>query len=526
MENTSSLQNPPSRLTILGIQQSKLVRIVLSAVVALVPVVAALLVVNLHVRGDLSKFVPYGYDEVLNWHQVLTFKEAGFQGGYYTLYERPAPAQFTHFYTYGPPYPMLYGLVGKVIGWEHHSVLIVNSLLLTAALFFFCLFILKDKRQLVVTAILLLVFWPGLTFLFSTMQESMHQAIGIVAAGIFYVVISRRGRIPLRLNLIFTAFLTLAAITRLSWLVLMVPYFWFISRPRRRLLSMLRCLLLCGVIMIVTLLIGALGNNSVMSVLGALTIGVNKGSILPALEAVGGYFYGNLVSYLNFSKDSLDVLQTIEVVAMIIGAASLSVVLKRRGNRESISLAEANFHAFNLGAIVFASLLLYIIGTGGDYRVIAAHLLLSSLLLIAFRRYRVAAALIAANLLFLPQFLTNYSAYMADHLSTNQAELADYTRLAHQSIQYDASASSPWCNTLLFTKDQYDQRLTAFPGGIGLSTLFNTLEPGVPFKSRYLLMNEEAYAEFRQRPAAPTLQFIARLSPDSNLYLNQQADCG
>ena len=56
-------------------------------------------------------------DEIYYWHQIATFKRAGFNGGYYTYQEVPAP-NLSHFGTHGPMFPMIYGVLGYLVGWH------------------------------------------------------------------------------------------------------------------------------------------------------------------------------------------------------------------------------------------------------------------------------------------------------------------------------------------------------------------------------------------------------------------------
>src|SRR5262245_18008308 len=68
--------------------------------------------------ASLSDYVPLSSDEVLFWHQIDTFRVAGFNGGYYTIDEVPPTASFTHFYTKGPVFPALYGTAARITGWQ------------------------------------------------------------------------------------------------------------------------------------------------------------------------------------------------------------------------------------------------------------------------------------------------------------------------------------------------------------------------------------------------------------------------
>lgn len=93
------------------------IRILAAALAALAPLAATLALARLHLGADITQFVPYFNDEVGYWHQVLTFKTAGFNGGYYSLNEWPPMASFLRYDTFGPWYPMLYGAAAALVAF-------------------------------------------------------------------------------------------------------------------------------------------------------------------------------------------------------------------------------------------------------------------------------------------------------------------------------------------------------------------------------------------------------------------------
>src|SRR5262245_38029134 len=132
--------------------RSQLPLLVLSALVVSLPVLETLFLLR-GIGGSLQTFVPtYSgvYNDALGyWRTVLTFSQVGFQGGYYTFNELPAPASFTHFYVYGPMYPLIYGTLGRVFGWYPVTGVIINLGLVSAAIVGFITLTRPDKRQLI-----------------------------------------------------------------------------------------------------------------------------------------------------------------------------------------------------------------------------------------------------------------------------------------------------------------------------------------------------------------------------------------
>src|SRR5574339_442780 len=133
----------------------------------------------------LSAYRPLINDEVVFWHQALTFSHAGFSGGYYTLNEATNPSGFTPFGPHGAGFPVLLGLFGALLGWHRHDVLVLNLLAIGAAGCMWVLCTTLTTGRLLTSAVLLLTFWPMVFWAASGMQEGLHQAAAIGFAALF-----------------------------------------------------------------------------------------------------------------------------------------------------------------------------------------------------------------------------------------------------------------------------------------------------------------------------------------------------
>ncbi|MFZ2879145.1 MAG: hypothetical protein WA009_06365, partial [Phototrophicaceae bacterium] len=67
--------------------RSRLVLIVLTLCVALVPAIMAAALLRQYNQATLFDLIPAQSDEIMFWRQSATFAEVGFAGGYYTAYE-------------------------------------------------------------------------------------------------------------------------------------------------------------------------------------------------------------------------------------------------------------------------------------------------------------------------------------------------------------------------------------------------------------------------------------------------------
>ena len=85
--------------------------------------------------------------------------------------------------------------------------------------------------------------------------------------------------------------------------------------------------------------------------------------------------------------------------------------------------AERLTHILNLSLIVLLVLMLWRVGMSMDYRVVAPHLLLSLLLLVACGRTRVVAVVVLAGLLVTPSFLTAYKVGVPAQFAEEQVRI-------------------------------------------------------------------------------------------------------
>lgn len=517
----AGVENPPhSKQMVLSVSAR---RWLLTLLVAFMPAIVSCLLVTAQGRS-LTDFIPHWSDEVANWHQILTFKEVGFNGGYYTINELAPAADFTHYYTYGPWYPALYAFMARVIGWGFTSILVINGLLVGLALAVFCRVARLDERQMAVTALMLGTFWGLLLYFFTGMQEAFQQTLAILLAAVFVLALRQREQLDWRYRLLGFALVAFAALMRLSWAILFLPFLLLTSRGglARWLLWAAVSLFATGAIMLLASFTGAPGNNSIFDMIAAFQVSIGAG-----LDYFVRYFGRNLARFLFLPKTGTDVLQTYQVVIFILGLMVVVGVLitRQRKRRSDAALAEAAFHLFNIGGTLTAACALYLIGTGGDYRLLATHLMLSLLLLITFKRYRPALLLVATNVLFLPIFWSDFRTVVTDKYTPDHSAYITFKATADAYLTYDAQAPSAWCNTLLFHVSDYDRpMLTGVPAGIGLSFFKDPNNPMLSFKSRYLLLSAENYRLIAQRPDAPQLEWLADV-PTARLYVNRSADC-
>lgn len=160
-------------------------------------------------------------DETGYFRVTKSFVEgASIFGNYGVTYGDDVAASFGGFSAHGPKYIVLYGILGKLFGWETYSILIFNILILTAALAFFLYLVKLSTKQLLCMGALMVSFFPMLYFFISGMVETLHFAFILVFMGLFYKFYETREFKWYLLTYLFIFFLVFF---RINYFVLFIP---------------------------------------------------------------------------------------------------------------------------------------------------------------------------------------------------------------------------------------------------------------------------------------------------------------
>jgi len=497
----------------------------LLVLVPLIPVLAMIFLVRWNYQKSPLDVSLFWNDEVVNWHQVKSFSRAGFNAGYYTLNEHPAPASFTPFYVHGPWYPMFAWTIARVTGWAIHSGVVLNCVLVSLALYAFVLILPLGNGGLALLAGVLAVAYPIIFYLPISMQEAPQQAMAIILALGFSYLFAHQERSSLPAKTILVGVVLIASITRMSWAILLPPLFLLINRKNRR--GLLIAIVQIG---ISAALVGWIafettppGNHSVF--------GATAGFTRSPSDALGPFLLGLAANgrlYYSFAgQNALDVNQKIAVTTLVLLLfiqMSGSFLNHVRSGRPYVPDDQVTlFHLYNLIGIHCASFAFYIIGTWGDYRVIYSHILLTLLLLILSGRRLTVLCFIAVSLLSMPEVHTYFRSFTAQkYAESTRTPDALYGQVA-SVLHYDARATSRWCNTVLMDIGLYDGVVTTIPGGFGTSVISNVNSmPAI--RSRYLWITDVTYESLsRQIPELRLRPLLAM--PRGELYFNPNADC-
>ncbi len=459
-------------------------RVILPAAVIAAPalVVSAVLAFQLH--GTILDCVPHRNDlhltdEVHYWNEINSFAHVGLRSGYFVADERPARASWTPFGPHGPGFPVAYGSLARLVGWQEASGPVFNAALLTAGAAFWLACCRLDRRRLITALFLLGSYWPCLLWMPATMQESFHCALAFALAGLAHPWLSGRTT-SLRWIWPFLIVAALAALTRVSWALAMIPWLCVVAGgvPVR-----MRWLVSGVVVAAVAALawcwqyITSPFPNTLRSMLSLVSQAPDMAfwTLLWRVQNAN-------VEFLSFrSAKPLEVLQRYEACALVVVCAWMAT---RRAPAERRPFVFAC-----LNVVLVAGLVISVphIGDWQDHRVLGPQILLSLLVILSAGDWRLAAALAGLNLLFLPVFLGQFREFHQNRVEPDVEKIATFRAEIAPHLRYDPAASA-WDNTLLVPVASQSYPMLALPPGIGLSFVVEATDLRSPIESRYVLV--------------------------------------
>ena len=504
-------------------------RLVAPALVIASPAIVTSVLLFVLFRATLLDHFSVWSDEIAYQHQIATFVRAGFGGGYFSFEEQTAPAAVTHFSAHGPGFPVIYGSLGRLLGWHQASGPIFNLLVMAIATAVFLWMIRASQRQTVAAGLVILTSWWVLIMAPVTMQESLHQSVMIIMAG--FAARLLQPDTPRRGVLLLTALVILAVASVLR------PTNWIAAAPlvaiglaRRPLLAAIAVVVagagLAGFWLLWRYLSAPIPNlaielNEIEGGQGTAIVLQHLLTQLPAnikgIFAVEGLLQRPFDQYVMF--------ETVALAAVCAALAVWAVVaaFSQRAQAAGSLLAHAPFkvdlfNALALGMALVAFVGFYFDDGSSISRVTAPFLLMSLLVLVATGvRTSLLVAAVAAQLLVAPSFLAKYRDWRQPGYSYDRSAAVQFEREVSPLMPF-AAGLGPWCNTLL--TNWYKPEIAFVPAGIGLTVGEHAEDLPTPIKSRYLLISGNA-DEYGQRTRLRHLG--ATLG--GNLYLNLDAAC-
>jgi len=500
---------------------SRASRIVLGAVVVTAPAIMTCVLLDRLFHATLFDYLPLVSDEIAYQRQIAAFVAAGFNGGYFTTYEQPAPWTFTHFSVHGPAFPIIYGLVGRFVGWQLYSGPIFNLAVLAVAIACFLMMARLSRWQILLTGGVIITSWWVALMAAITMQESLNQAFLILMAGFAARLLNsdttRRGVWLLGA----LAILAVGSVLRPTNWIVAVPLVIVGMASRRKQYATLALLGAAAGIPLFWLVW-----RYISAPIPGLAIEWGPTTRGGALRMITAYFLNQLRSNAHiFNLTQLGRAPfaqhvMFEAAAISIACAVLMANAKRRSAAPTLAFTVDGFNLLTLGMALVAFLGFYFDSEASISRVTAPFVLLALLLFVATRVHTwLVVGVMAANLLVAPSFLTVYRDWRGDTFPRDRSRFEQFQAQLAPVLRFDPRRSA-WCNTLLTTT--YAREIVAVPAGVGLSVGERAEKLRPPIKSGYVLLTANSVKEFGDKAR---LQHLAT-TVLGDLYANRDAHCG
>jgi hypothetical protein len=499
-----------------------------TALILALPAIITCTLVAVLFHKTLLDYFPDASDELAYYHQIATFARAGFNGGYYSFNEVHAPFAASHFSVHGPAFAVLYGMPARLAGWTYYSGPLFNLAALALATMLFIVVARPTIGQIAGIGVVIATSWWVILMLSSTMQETLNQAFMIVMAAFAVRLAKADVERPAMTVLAALAVLAIASVLRpTNWIV--APPVVLIGLRRRPRLAVLAAL------------VATVGIPAFWVLWRYISAPIPDLALEPAkLQSVGavfGFFWRSLrknselfdLDRLRANPFSQYVLFEAAGVAAISGVLAVVAVARAATRRTDAALGQLvenlpfNVDVFNLATLATALLAFlgfYFDSQASISRVTAPFVLLSMLVLATTRsRLWIVGAVVAANVLLAPPFVTQYREWRRSMFGVEDRDAINKFRQQMETLVPYQPGQGPWCNTLLTMV--YPREILAVPAGIGLSMATRQTPSAEPVKSRYLLLRDNGVQLYG---GGNELRHLAKF-PLGDLYLNLGAPC-
>jgi len=253
-----------------------------------------------------------------------------------------------------------------------------------------------------------------------------------------------------------------------------------------------------------------------------------KTSLAAGIEATWLHSRANLDALIR--GETIEIVLRLQAIGLWLGICGTAImqctVAWVQKRTLPYDLWEISLHTLLLSGLLVLSVVLYDVGSWRDYRVLGPQVLLSGLLLIGGRRWGLVALLLISSCLLLPSGVQMAQKWTQDYVQQHErlGKLDKWNHRIDAGVHYDQHPVSAWCNTLTHTVYYAfvsTYTLLAVDPGMGLSMLLTDEDVHLPFKARYLLLDNDFIArhaaDLHVQPLLPV--------PGGNLYLNLDAPC-
>lgn len=453
--------------------------------IAILPILASIALVRITLHSRLADFHPAWSDEVIYWQSINTFKEYGFNGGYFTFEELPAESGRIQMGTHGAAFAVLYGGIARILGWELNSGPEFNLFIIGIAIFLALWMMKPNYLQLVLFSLLIPLAFPMLFYLPSNMQESLNHALAILL-GAFIIKVTKGGTSSPLLTLSGVLLVFIASLVRITWIFAFFPLIYFLLRNPKR--KVLKTLIISGVLSILAFQVFSWWTSPYPDWFFYNVFGPG----IPLADRISAFLSRIIENTKLFFDTSNGVYSTELILRGQFLLVLLLLVLTLKNNRK-VALSGI----FLLSATLLAVVALYDVGKFRDYRFLSPIVMLGLILLVSMTEKKSwlkwgMVALVLTSVLSMKGFLNDYQMHL-NQFGKNWDPLGDVYTTAIGEIEFRENAD-PWCNSLL-TQYISGENFKMLAPGIGLNIV---LDPGrmTDIRSHYLFASPNTIAQW------------------------------
>jgi hypothetical protein len=469
-----------------------------------------------------NDFLPISAPEHLNdqtsyFLQINAMWRAGWSGGYHGVNELTPAARFSHFGPHGPPFPTLYGGLGRLFGWDAALGIWIHLALVTAASLFYMGWVRPKGVEFLLTGLVLATAWGVYQYLPTLMQEGLHTAFAILLAALFQPLVAGKP-VSKYYPMWLLGVIILAGFFRYSWAFLAVPCLLLAGGRQRWLPALLAG---GGIVLAAYAWVGYWSApypyyhrfypSSFLATLRQSSADAIQ--LLIEKSELNGQFFSRVPWWSDL--DPTLILYYLQQYQFLLLLLALPWLLWRYHQR-----GEVVFHLANSGTVWLIAWGFLLLGTHSTYRGLITPLLLSLLVLGQQKRYGIVVLLLSCNLLSFPAFLGVFRANVGpSYNQANRAESAVEGLLA-ANLAYQPQAN-PWCNTVLVPIEGAIPR--SVPRGMGLMFTVDPRDLEFPLHSGYFLVDSALYLHLAGRVSLAPLRGISQ--PPLVLARNGESGC-
>lgn len=499
----------------------------LTFAVMVIPLAVAFIMPLVLWGKTIFAFIPNSSDEVTYWREINTYVDYGFGGGQYSNDELIAAFTSSHFGTHGPAFAITYGTIGKLIGWQGYTPVIINFSILALAILISVRTVRPNNKQLLVLLVLLVTWWPLQLYLTSNMQEALHSSAAILLAALFYRLFSdEKGRF--RYTVYIALLLIFLVSFRYIWALLLFPAILFPMRPNLK------------------SWVGAMVGTGVLLAAGAWfvttfyspspwfwtslieTFMVSKSAALAEFQQ---HFVESLQNFVSFDKGlPLVIVLRYQVLGILI-ASGIRLIrpISTKSRNKTDNATTLWFTLFTVGSVLTFVLFFYDVLDTRDYRMLVGPLLLSIMLLVFVEKLNFVYPIIAMNLISVVFFISYYPSFRTLNFDYDPDVLLETSVSINSNIQFEPLGDR-WCNTISISKygefNAFSYPLTAVHSGFGTTTILEWKQfLDRPLQAKYVILDPEYSEPGFGNPVNHFDLIEITPTPIGTLFLNPHSAC-